>query len=104
MIINSSDIFQISENSRVEFDGGSYVRLEWDDVIQTEADDMSVRLRTRKESGTLVSLVSSADNSQKLVLHIQHGQLVLTLAIRSTTQVRCCFQICALHVIFCAAI
>ncbi len=71
----------------MEFDGGSYVRLEWDDVIQTEADDLTVRLRTSQVSASLVSLVSSTDHTQRLVLHLQHGQLVLTLTIRSTTQV-----------------
>ena len=80
----------------LKFDGAQYVLVTLPEESLTEAEDISLRLRTVHSHGILV-LTSSDKSKDRLEIYLEHGAIKLTITLGSGSKVNAVFGLlCAL--------
>ena len=81
---------QLSDAATLSFDGSQYVRMFSDQESNTQAEDITLRFRTNRPVGLLLSTTSTL-SSDRLELALQAGKLRLTVKLGDKDKVSTSF-------------
>ncbi len=92
MLTGVSSLFALVVATTLSFDGTQYMRITMPEESRTEAEDVSLRFKTRRSNGLLFA-TTSTKTSDRLEVMIEGGRVRVDVNLGSGSKV-CSFYVC----------